>query len=211
MSLQEHIKDLINAEPADTQLLSIRLPTTIINQVDELAADIRKIRSDLVTSFIKAGIDELIKQLGEEKENTIELATTQNNTKRYFLLNTNYNNSKVDHYKMIENGEASAFYNWRKEYIEHLKEGDHVFLYQSRHGICGYGKADIKLLKLNHEGNKNECYTRKLNKFTRNFKPLTAKACKDITKSNIVFRNTMVPLTTAQGEAIAAEIIKRSN
>jgi len=212
MNLKEQIKDMIKSESTDTQLLSIRLPTTTINQIDELASEIGKTRSDLVTVFISAGIEEVINQLGTENEITctdLIFKENGNKSKRYFLLNTNYNNSKLDHYKMLENGEASAFYNWRKELIESLKENDQIFLYQSKNGICGYGSASNELIKLDHQGHTNECYTRKLNNFISDFKPITAKSCKDITKSNIIFRNTLTPISIDQGEMLISEIQKR--
>lgn len=209
MSLKAHIKDMLSNTSSDTQLLSIRLASSIVNQIDELASEVDRTRSELVTVFINGGIDELTKQLEQSENNTLVENSEKTDSERYFLLNTNYNNSELDHYKMLENGEASAFYKGWKENIEYLTENDHVFLYQSANGICGYGLADKKLVITEHQGHKDECYTRKLNNFKSNFKPITAKTCKDITKSNMGFRKTMVSLSKEQGEAIIAEIEKR--
>ena len=62
MSLATHIKNLINT-PSDSQLLSVRLPSITVNLIDELAAAIDKTRSDLITTFIHGGIEELERQL----------------------------------------------------------------------------------------------------------------------------------------------------
>jgi hypothetical protein len=203
MSLSTQIKNLINT-PSDSQLLSIRLPTLTINTLEELAQALDKTRTDLITTFIEAGIEELEKQLNTlgEVDVSQELAKTEQLEQRYFLLNTNYNNSHEDHYEMLENGEASAFYSNWKENIEYLKEGDIVFLYQSGNGIVGFGYADKNLEKKEHHGEKDECYTRKLNKFVRLSSPLTAKGCKDVTKTNFNFRMTMVALSKEQGSAL---------
>lgn len=204
LTLSTHIKNLINTQN-DSQLLSVRLPSVLINQVDELAQSLDKSRSDLIATFIAGGVDELEKQL------TINLHTmpilesqtdTQTTKPRYFLLNTNYNNCEEDHYTMLEAGEASAFYAHWKENIAHLRENDVVFLYQSGYGICGYGFADKTLIKREHKGAANEWYARKLNKFIRVKSPITAKVCKDITKENINFRLTMVSLGQKKGQAI---------
>ena len=208
MSLATHIKNLINT-PSDSQLLSVRLPSITVNLIDELAAAIDKTRSDLITTFIHGGIEELERQLSNTKaQESLEIDDSEKTGSevRYFMLNTNYNNSESDHYTMLENKEAAAFYKPWKENIAYLKENDIVFLYQSGNGICGYGFADKELVKRDHEGNKNERYSRSLNNFVRATKPITAKACKDATKSNLNFRKTMVSLTKEQGEALIARL-----
>ncbi|MDR5887413.1 hypothetical protein [Vreelandella janggokensis] len=176
MSLTTHIKNMINT-PSDSQLLSIRLPTTTVNQLEELAQVLAKTRSELISTFIEGGLVELEKQLTELQNKTIAPATegVVSDGQRYFLLNTNYNNLPEDHYTMLENGEASAFYGGWKENIAHLKGGDIVFLYQSGVGIVGYGTADKDLLVRDHQGNKDEWYARKLNDFVRLTPPLNSE------------------------------------
>lgn len=210
MSLETGIKNLLsNTSSSDSQLLSVRVPPSMVNQIDELAFELNKTRSDLVTVFINGGISELLKQLNEKdtKESFFEEYSEGNDT-RYFLLNTNYNNSQSDHYTMLENNEASAFYKPWKKYIENLRAGDIVFLYQSGHGICGFGAADEHLIIRDHNGDKDEWYSRKLNNFVSDFEAITAKRCKEITKSNHVFRRTLVSLNKSQGEAIISVINK---
>lgn len=216
MSLENHIKNLLN-EPStlESQLISLRVPTSIVNEIDELASELVKTRSELITVFIMGGIEEMVKQLEKKdsinKEKSYIEASNSEESTRYFLLNTNYNNSKSDHYTMLENGEASAFYVGWKENIEYLKENDIVLLYQSGNGICGYGYADKELIIRDHNDNKNEWYSRKLLNFVSGFKAITAKVCKDVTKSNLIFRRTMVSLSGEQGEAIIAKINESMN
>lgn len=203
MTLALHIKDLINST-SESQLLSVRLPSTTVNCLDELASEIDKTRSELIYTFIEGGIAELEKQLSSTREGISNIASTpgEDSEVRYFMLNTNYNNSEADHYSMLENEEAAAFYRHWKENISHLKEGDIVFLYQSGHGICGYGTADKNLIMRDHNGEVDECYARKLNGFVRLKKPFTAKSCKDATKTNFNFRKTMVSLSKNQAELL---------
>ena len=61
LTLSTHIKNLLNTQN-DSQLLSARLPSVLINQVDELAQSLDKSRSDLIATFIAGGVDELEKQ-----------------------------------------------------------------------------------------------------------------------------------------------------
>ncbi|WNJ95873.1 hypothetical protein RND59_01780 [Vibrio ruber] len=204
MTLANHIKNMLNT-PSDSQLLSTRLATTTVNKLDELAQELEKTRSELITTFIEGGIDELEKQLEAQKTNEVFSDENLAADKRYFLLNTNFNNSETDHYTMLENEEASAFYKHWKENITHLREGDIVFLYQSSVGIVAYGFVSGNLIKRDHEGNKNEWYSKKLDNFVRLDKPLTAKGCKEVTKTNFNFRMTMVSLSQAQGDALMSE------
>lgn len=216
MSLENHIKNLLNETSAlESQLLSLRVPYSTVNKIDELASELGKTRTELITVFINGGIAELNQQLekidNNNKEKSFIEAINSEESIRYFLLNTNYNKTKSDHYTMLENGEASAFYKGWKENIEYLKENDIVLLYQSGNGICGYGYADKELIIRDHNDNKNEWYSRKLLNFVSGFKAITAKVCKDVTKSNLIFRRTMVSLSREQGEAIIAKINESMN
>lgn len=208
MSLTSKINDLLDSPSSrESQLLSMRIESSIVNQIDELASELDRTRSDLMTAFITGGIEELVKQL-EQRDALIKDDIPTNNEEsniRYFLLNTNYNNSPPDHFLMLKNGEAAAFCSGFKENIERLKENDIVFLYHSGHGICGYGSANSKLNTADYGGIENDRYSRVLNNFAK-FKPITAKTCKDITKSNFNFRKTMSILTKEQGEAIVKKI-----
>ncbi|MBJ2137506.1 hypothetical protein JEU11_13680 [Paraglaciecola chathamensis] len=203
MSLSTQIRNMINT-PSDSQLLSIRLSTITVNQLEELAQLLNKTRTELITTFIEGGLIELENQLTEQapEAKVIKSQVTSSDDACYFLLNTNFNNCAEDHYAMLENGEASAFYTGWKENVEHLNEGDFVFLYQSGVGIVGYGKANNDLQIRDHKGHKDEWYSRKLNDFVRLKTPLSAKGCKDTTKSNLNFRLTMVSLSPEQGKAL---------
>jgi len=217
MTLSTHIKNLLN-DSAESQLISIRLSSTTVNLIDELISGleekgITKNRSDLITIFINGGIEELDNQLSStrdiEREVVLQLENSEERTNgdvRYFMLNTNFNQSESDHYTMLENEEASAFCDPCKKNIDYLREGDCVFLYQSGYGICAYGFANKELIKRDYYGVENDCHSRKLNEFKRIKKPITAKNCKDATKSNLTFRHTMSQLTKENGEALIAVI-----
>lgn len=209
MSTSSRIKNLLNHK-SDLQVLSLRLKPELINKLDEYSQIISALssetvtRSGLIETFIQGGIEELEKQLAAESDDDVVITTKDNQQEkqRFFLLNTNFNNDDNDHYKMLEDGEASAFYGDWKINIENLKEGDIVFLYQSGHGIVGYGNADAYLDKREHHGKPAQCYTRKLNDFVRLDVPVSARKCKEITKTNFNYRMVMVSLTKAQGEAL---------
>jgi len=210
----DKIKVFLNNTAPNSQLLSVRVPALTINTVDELASELNTTRSDLVTVFINAGIDELLKHLKDKdtKENVFKIEDTEvNEETRYFLLNTNFSNGEKDHLTMLENGEASAFYSPWKDNIKYLKKGDIILLYQSGHGICGYGLASGELIIRDHYGNKDEWYSQKLNNFISGFEPITAKKCKEVTKSNMCFRRVIETLTPEQGKALVLEINHRKN
>ena len=209
MSTSSRIKNLLNHK-SDLQVLSLRLKPELINKLDEYSQTVSALtsetvtRSSLIETFIQGGIEELEKQLSKESNDDAVITTKDNQQEqqRFFLLNTNFTNDENDHYKMLENGEASAFYGDWKKNIERLKEDDIVFLYQSTHGIVGYGNADDYLDKREHHGKPAQCYTRKLNDFVRLNEPLSARKMKDVTKTNFNFMRVMVELNQKQGEAL---------
>lgn len=214
MSISSRIDKFMNeiSETDELQMISFRLKTSVINQLDEYSQTLTSIakgdevvsRSSLIEMFIEGGVEELGKKIEERRkaEGNVTVEEDLSENRRFFLLNTNFNNSKTDHYTMLENGEASAFYGDWKKNIEYLKENDVVILYQSGHGVVGYGLADRTLERRAHEGQPNQNYTRKLNDFVRLDKPMPARKMKDVTKTNFNFMRTMVELNVKQGEAL---------
>lgn len=214
MSISNRIDKFMNeiSETDELQMISFRLKTSVVNQLDEYSQTLTSIakgdevvsRSSLIEMFIEGGVEELGKKIEERRkaEGNVTVEEDLSENRRFFLLNTNFNNSKTDHYKMLENGEASAFYGDWKKNIEYLKENDVVILYQSGHGVVGYGLADGTLEKRAHEGQPDQNYTRKLNDFVRLDKPVSARKMKDVTKTNFNFMRTMVELNVKQGEAL---------
>lgn len=204
-----NIRELIEKQSTESQLISTRLPTQRVNEIDELAAEINKTRSELIEAFINAGVEELIEQLKERDDNLpISIEDNASEQKRFFLVNTNYNNQMGDHYMMLDNQEVAAFYSTWKEQIKKIAKGDIVFLYHSGNGICAMGEASGELIIREHDGKKDECYAMKLISFLCNFELLNAKKCKDITKSNMTFRKVLNPLTKTQGEALQDYILQ---
>lgn len=212
MSYSNHIRNMLN--PAEeTNPISIRLTTRIINQLDELSQTLDKNRSELIETFIKAGIEETEKFLQEKSKDfllELENDNAASNEQRYFLLNTNFNNVEDDHYAMLENQEASAFVDGRKQSIERLQAGDIVFLYQSGHGIVAYGYADKELIKRPYNGKADESYSKKLNQFKRLESVFTPKKCKDAIKGNLNYRLTLSQLPTKKGQQLFEEIKKQN-
>lgn len=214
MSISNRIDKFMNeiSETDELQMISFRLKTSVINQLDEYSQTLTSIakgdevvsRSSLIEMFIEGGVEELGKKIEERRKSEGNVAVEEDLSegRRFFLLNTNFNNSKADHYTMLENGEASAFYGDWKRNIEYLRENDVVMLYQSGYGIVGYGLADSTLEKREHEGQAEQNYTRKLNDFVRLDKPVSARKMKDVTKTNFNFMRTMVKLNNKQGEVL---------
>lgn len=205
MSYSSHIRTMIE-KAEETHSISIRLSNNIINQLDELSQEFDKNRSELIETFIKAGIEETEKILQERSKDLLlkldENDNTALKTQRYFLLNTNFNNVENDHYTMLENQEASAFVNGWKQSIERLKTGDIVFLYQSGHGMVAYGYVEGELIKRPYRGIADEWYSKKLNKFKRLEKAITAKKCKEIIQSNLNCRLTLSKLSSDKGQKL---------
>lgn len=148
---------------------------------------------------------------GQDDEILMEISTfrVQDNpyedlAEGYYILNTNFSNSEIDHNDMIQGGKAVAYF-VQKYKIERLAKGDIVFLYQSGTGIVAIGKANGNLQQAPyHEQaeHDNEEYFMKLQQFQRLPRPLSASEIKEITGIDYSFMHTLFALDANSGKAI---------
>ena len=214
MSLRETLERVIfdQTDNSSTTPLSIRLPNHLNNQLEELAFSLDKPKSFLLLEFVKAGIKETASILEEAAKNSETVEPEGGKSlfgKRYFMLNTNYNNNKSAHMSMLEIHEAAAFYTGWKENISHLKEGDTVYLYQSGVGFVASGVVTGELIISEYEGTPEAKYSKKLSNFKTGFKAITAKDFKSLTNGGANFLRTMVQLNANQQRVLDTEIDKR--
>ncbi|MGE6531755.1 MAG: hypothetical protein FHK79_19195 [Pseudomonas sp.] len=195
-----------------TTPVSIRLPTNVSNQLDELSLTLDRSKSYLLLEFIKAGIKETNALLEERYSNPSQPEERDPSdflNRKHFMLNTNYNRDKQAHFSMLKNQEAAAFCKGWKEYICQLSKGDTVYLYQSGVGVVASGIVSGELEKHDYAGTPEDKYSKALEDFRVGFKAISAKEFKDITNGGANFRRTMVELTQGQGHKIKSEIENR--
>lgn len=216
MSIREALEKVIFDQTDESTVtpLSIRLPNHLNNQLEELTLTLDKSKSYLLLEFVKAGIEETNNILEERAKNP-EISKQRDTSKilstKPFMLNTNYNNDKSAHVKMLENNEAAAFYSGWKEYICNLQEGDKVYLYQSGVGFVASGIVTGDLIKSEYGGKPDAKYSKELKDFKVGFKAISAKEFKSLTDGGANFRMTMVQLSSKQRHALDDEINKRMN
>ncbi|VTM69801.1 Uncharacterised protein [Klebsiella pneumoniae] len=178
-SLFNQVDDSVSAP------ISIRLPTVLNNELDELSLSLDRSKSSLISEFIKAGIaaaNELLKEHSlisdEMKEQFVDQREDNAASfmdRKTFMLNTNYNNDEETHFDMLKNQEAAAFCKGWKEYISQLSKGDTVYLYQSGVGIIASGVVDGELVKSEHYGVADDKYAKSLKDFKTGFKAISAR------------------------------------
>lgn len=217
--MSQFFKDAINntilnqLDDTTTVSLSLRLPLSLSNELDELALTLDRSKSFLVTEYIKAGIKETNSILEKNSANPeitqIEESGSGFRLPKTFMLNTNYNNDPKTHFNMLKNQEAAAFCSGWKEYIERLSEGDNVYLYQSGVGFIAVGKVSGDLVKSEHDGVPEDKYSRPLENFKIGFKAVSAKDFKAISGESTNFRRTMVELSSKQNYDLKKEIEQR--
>ncbi|HHT0161323.1 TPA: hypothetical protein ACTW12_005963, partial [Raoultella planticola] len=105
-SLFNQIDDSVSAP------ISIRLPTILNNELDELSLSFDRSKSSLISEFIKAGVvtaNELLKEhslvSAEMKEQLVdqrEDSAASFLDRKAFMLNTNYNNDVETHFDMVK-------------------------------------------------------------------------------------------------------------
>lgn len=215
-----HVHQMINSlvsKKLDAEMasISLRIPDDLNTELEELSGQVEVTKSALITRFIEASVLELRAALEAKNKDSFlprDIGETiKSSQDRFFLVNTNFNNDPNDHFDMLKKSEVSAFFDDWKKNIAWLKNGDQVFLYQSGVGFVGYGVVNGDLIKSNYKSKADEKYSKKLDSFVTGFKPVKAREFKDLTKSNTSFRQVMVGLTRAQGEALRNEILRRSS
>lgn len=209
-TLEKSIFDQI--DETVTTPVSIRLPTNLSNELDELSLTLDKSKSYLLLEFIKAGIKETNALLEERYSNPPQAEERDAGDRinnKYFMLNTNYNNDEETHFNMLRLQEAAAFCKGWKEYICQLSKGDTVYLYQSGVGIIASGTVSGGLEKNEYGGIEEDKYSKALDNFKFGFKAVSAKQFKDITGGGANFRRTMVELSSSQGQKVKEEIEAR--
>lgn len=206
-------KSLFNQVDDSSTPISLRLPASLNNELEELALTVGNTKTHLATVFIKAGVAHLNALLAERSLIT-QPAASQSSVPgndstagpKKFLLNTNFNNNEASHYEMLKNREAAAFCKGWKEYICQLKEGDRVYLYQSGVGIIAAGTVHGDLIKGEYDGVAEDKYAKALTNFIIGFKAIPARRFKEITGGGANFRRTMVELSDNQADAVDQEI-----
>lgn len=217
--MSQFLKDAINntilnqLDDTTTVSISLRLPLSLSNELDELALTLDRSKSFLVTEFIKAGINETNAILEQNSANP-DITPEEDDDSgirlpRSFMLNTNYNNDPKSHFEMIKNQEAAAFCTGWKEYIDRLNIGDYVYLYQSGVGFIASGIVSGELVKSEHNGKPDDKYSKSLKDFKVGFKAISAKEFKAITSESANFRRTMVKLSSKQQYDLKNLIDKR--
>jgi hypothetical protein len=116
----------------------------------------------------------------------------------FHILNTNKRHSIDDHERMVTDGVAAAFYDPWKFHIDRIKKGDIVYLYENGVGIVSYGKGTGTVLKMDHNGDIDECYYQELTDYRVIEKPLSASEVKKILNRNVVFLKTMSGMPDGQ-------------
>jgi len=200
------LRDLMRQQQMDqrTESISLRLTTSDLLKIDDLATSLDVTRQRLLTEMIKEGLENAETLFKEDDEVAAE---GPSNEKKYYFLNTNKANDPETHKNMLANSTAAAFNDPWKYSIERLKAGDVVFLYESGTGIVATGIASGKTETVPYEGKANEEYHQKLDDFKK-VKPLSAKEIKALIDTNLIFYRTMFKVPAVLGAKIEKHLKK---
>lgn len=199
------LRDLKRQQQMDkkTETISLRLTTSDLLKIDELANSLDVTRQSLLTEIIKEGLENA-ETLFEEEEVATEEASSE---KKYYFVNTNKANDPITHKNMLANETAAAFLDPWKKKINRLKEGDVVFLYESGVGIVATGIATGETEKFPYEGKAEEEFRQKLRNFKR-VKPLSAKEIKALIDKSLFYYNTLFRVASEEGKIIEKSLQK---
>ncbi|MFA5119423.1 MAG: hypothetical protein WC695_11360 [Candidatus Omnitrophota bacterium] len=204
MTIEKYISEKAQ-QKADTEAVTLRLPRSTVAIIDEFSLTLGVNRQELMAEFVKDSLKTAL-ALYDKMQNVPDSVNRMvddedENTPRYVFLNTNKGNTPSDHFYMVSNGIAAAFYDPWKFKIDTLRKGDVVFLYESGVGIVGVGKANGKTEILDKGKDVDETHQQKLIDY-RNVSPLSAREIKKLTGTNMRFLQTMFKVNKAHGELI---------
>lgn len=192
-----NFSDLIaqtNARNKELHSMTVRVPDVIKSFIDELTNNYGLSRQEVLLSLVESGRDVARAELDKLDKSVVQEPKENSVQKKFFLLNTNKGNGDEDQDFMLSRQAAAAFYAPWKHYIEEIKAGDVVFLYQNQVGIIAYGTGTGKIEKADHEGKKDECFYQVLDGFTKLDKPMKAADITSSLDTRPVFLKTLSPL-----------------
>lgn len=147
----------------------------------------------------------------EKKIITQEETNNTTNGEDYFVVNTNSKDCPKCHEDMLTNKRAAAYCTKKEDIKKCLKEGRHVFLYQSGIGIVARGIVKSEVKKGDYPDRldrKNEQYYVDLEPFSKIEPPLRAAEIKTITCVNHGYINACFSLKE-DGKKIWDELTNR--
>lgn len=202
------IENFINSktqQKAETEPVTVRLASSTIAAIDEFSLTLGITRQEVIAEFVNDSLDRALIHY-EKMQNNPDLAEPlieceNGAAKRYFILNTNRSHSDEDHFNMVKNGIAAAFYNGWKHKIDVLRKGDVVFLYESKAGIVGAGNASGVLEILDKPDEADAVHQQALTDY-KNVGPMSAREIKKLTGTNMRFLHTMFNVSVRDGELI---------
>lgn len=171
---------------------SVRIPLDLSLFIDDLAEQLDFTKQEMLLELLKEGISVAKKALN------LDEIVSENETSKFYLLNTNRRWDEDFHKKMLAEGLAAAFYNPWKKNINRIKENDLVFLYSNGEGITGFGRGTGNTIVEDYQGHKDECFYQKLLDFQKLEKPLSAKDLRRILNCNFPLLRTMSPMKDGQ-------------
>ncbi len=127
---------------------------------------------------------------------------------KYFILNTNKKeNEESYHKKMLKEAKGIIWLQWKTK-VDMIKKGDIIFLYSSGNGIVAAG-ASNGVVTEDIDSDQISVGLDKFQKFED--KPLEPGKIKELTKSNMVFIQTLFSIDPKAGEILWKEINSTSH
>ncbi|MCP4347567.1 MAG: hypothetical protein GY795_18845 [Desulfobacterales bacterium] len=186
-NLREKIR---NSKATKKELVAttVRIPEESLSVIDELSNQLGLSKQQMLLDLIEEGIAVAEDELG------LKETETQMDSK-FYIVNTNKKNCVQDGERMLREGIVAAFYGGWKELINGIKDGDVVLLYENAKGIIAYGKGTGKTLETDYYGEDGEMRYQHLEGFTVLVQPLSASEIKKILNREIVFLQTITPIS----------------
>jgi hypothetical protein len=191
-------KNIASATEAESQI-TVRLPTSTVSEIEELAFTLDVPRNTLLSTLIKDGLTLALNLYDSTIDETVEdlwVDEEKPEARRFVILNTNKRYSIEDH-RYISGGIAAAFHG-RKHRIDQLRKDTDVYIYENGVGIIGWGKASGETIVKDYGKYIGDLHEQSLIDYSR-VAPLSAKTIRKIIGRNLPFLHTIFKLRTNDG------------
>ena len=203
MTIANFISERTKKVPSliESEQITIRLESTLIEEIDGLVASLDVTRNALLTELIIDALPKIQALCTEALDANLEdehweVENGENNEKpRFFFLNSCKRYSLSDSNRMINEGVAAAF-DGHKNKINRLRKDDVVFIFENGKGIVGVGRASGKTVTKDHGNDVGQTYEQELLNYSK-VKPFSVRDIRKTIDKKLPYLATLFKLSNA--------------
>ena len=135
--------DSLSNKPGEIAMaISLKLPESLLNSIDDIADSHAKSRNEVAVQLLASAVESYIASLDVDFENNAAIVFERSGKEKepkHYIFNTNKGNEPLCDAWMIANKSVAAYYDKWSKHVDRLAVGDVVYLFRSGTGLVAYG------------------------------------------------------------------------